>query len=156
MKYFFKCHAICCNSCCWGRLVCLLCSVYSNIHSTKIVHAFIPSSTVKNDLYRITKMVSVRVKWMQTITSFSSCKNTINEWILKPHLFHANMQYISNSSSTELVVKCIISCIFAPTKVTWIAYRLKFKIWLQICKMIKKSCNIFVLNMYYLWVKSVS
>ena len=151
MKYFFNCHAMFCNSCCcWGMLVYFLCILHNNMHSVKIVHEFTASSTVKNDLYSMTKMVSVKVKLMQTITSFSICKNTINEWIFKPHLFHANMQYISNSSSIELVVKCIISCIFAPTKVSWIAYRLKFKIWLQICKMIKKSCNIFVLNMYYL------
>ena len=144
------------NSCCWGMLVYFLCILHNNMHSAKIVHEFTASSSVKNDLYSMTKMVSVKVKWMQTITSFSVWKSTINEWIFKPHLFHANMQYISNSISKELVAKCIISCIFIPIKVICIAYRLRFKIWVQICKMIKKSCNISVLNMHYLWVRSVS
>ena len=145
------------NSCCfWGMLVYFLCILHNNMHSAKIVHEFTASSTVKNDLYSMTKMVSIKVKWMQTITSFSVWKSTINAWIFKPHLFHANMQYISNSISKELVAKCIISCIFIPIKVICIAYRLRFKIWVQICKMIKKSCNISVLNMHYLWVRSVS
>ena len=60
-------------------LVYFLCILHNNMHSAKIVHEFTASSTVKNDLYSMTKMVSVKVKWMQTITSFSIWKSTINE-----------------------------------------------------------------------------
>ena len=49
------------------------------MHSAKIVHELIASSSVKNDLYSMTKMVLVKVKWMQTITSFSVWKSTINK-----------------------------------------------------------------------------
>ena len=43
------------NSCCWGMLVYFLCILHNNMHSAKIVHEFTASSTVKNDLYRMTK-----------------------------------------------------------------------------------------------------
>ena len=68
----------CNSSCCCCRLVCLLCSVYSNIHSTKIVHAFIPSSTVKNDLYRITTSPRVLGK-LQWATKLFDLNGTIKK-----------------------------------------------------------------------------
>ena len=53
--------------------------IYKKIYEHWGVAGTLASSTVKNDLYSMTKMVSVKVKWMQTITSFSIWKSTINE-----------------------------------------------------------------------------
>ena len=118
----YKYHARFCNSCsCCGRLECFL-SVYTiDIHSAKVVHAFIPTSTVKNELYSITKCTFVKAKWMQIIISFAICSKAIHEWSLKPHLFHAKMQNMSKNSTMMLATKCIMSGIVVPTKVTWIA-----------------------------------
>ena len=88
------------------------------MHSAKIVHTFIAISTVKNDLYSITKCTSVKAKLIQIIISFAICSNAIHECSLKPHLFHAKMQNMRRNSTIVLATKCIMTDIDVLTKVT--------------------------------------
>ena len=87
-----------------------------DILSAKIVHTFIVISTVKNDLYNITKCTVVIAKLIQTIVSFAICSKTMQKCSLNPHLFHAKMQNMSRKSTIVLATKCIMTDIDLLTK----------------------------------------
>ena len=119
----FEYHARFCNSCsfCCCTLVCVF-SVYNiDMHSGQIVHTFIEISTVKNDLYCITKRTSVIAKLIQIIVSFAICSKTMQKCSLNPHLFHAKMQNMNRKSTIVLATKCSRTDSDLLTKVTCIA-----------------------------------